>query len=166
MTNQPAEQRCTCPPCTAQTTVSYHSTCGAPRSAHDNHGMIHDWQGQPNPRCPHHSKPTSAEAAARRFMSTHELTVHAETYEEEQDSLQEIEEMLAAAFRAYAEGERIRRLMLDAASQQPDAVAVLREVEWVADHEGDRRCLICREFSDRGHADDCKLAAALRGGQR
>ena len=48
----------------------------------------------------------------------------------------------------------------------PDMRAVLLEVEWAGDYQGDAnvRCVCCGGFRDDGHEPDCKLAAALAKG--
>lgn len=59
---------------------------------------------------------------------------------------------------------------LDAVTAQKDQPianlkSLLKEVEWNTDDDGDSICFYCMNRDYEGHTKDCKLAAALLGGE-
>jgi hypothetical protein len=47
------------------------------------------------------------------------------------------------------------------ADEREELLALLREVEWVPDSEGDIGCRVCRQSVVSGHAPGCRLAAFI-----
>jgi hypothetical protein len=72
--------------------------------------------------------------------------------------------------------ERVREWSIKQERTERDAareknanlIDLLRKVEWAAyspDHPWDQCCPVCGRLKRDGHAPDCELAAALKGGE-